>query len=337
MDALIGTTLAHYRVDEVLGYGGMGVVYGAHDTKLDRAVALKVLPDEIARDAAGLQRMRREAQALAAVQHPNIASIYGFEDQAALPFLVLERVHGETLASRLQRGPLTPEEALQIGHSIASALHVAHERDVVHRDLKPGNVMITTSGVVKVLDFGIAQRETGSSADQSRTRLTQAGAAIGTPGYMSPEQILASDLDHRTDIFSLGCILYECLAGTPPFQGVTAAEVMASTLHRVPSFRLLPGPTPSRFRGLLERCLEKEPDRRPLRMSQVRDEIDACLHGRDTNTVMLRSEAPEKKHNLPHQLTSFIGRKREVEEVHALLREARLLTLTGVGGPGSHG
>ena len=341
MDAIIGTTIAHYQVLENLGSGGMGVVYGARDTKLGRDVALKMLPEALCNSPEHLQRFAREARVLAALNHPNIAIIHGIEDQApTTPFLVLERVEGETLASRIRRSPLPLVEALQICRSIALALEAAHERGVIHRDLKPGNVMIAPSGVVKVLDFGIARWvprvSAGGGADLSTLEadLTQSGHAIGTPAYMSPEQIRALDQDERTDIFAFGCVLYEAVTGVPAFQGGTTAEVMGAVLHSEPDWLALPSQTPPKIKELLRRCLEKDPERRLHSMGEARDEVEAWLAGRQAAAVTDTAEMAPRRNNLPLQLTSFIGRRREVAECARHLKRSRLLTLTGIGGCG---
>ncbi|HKQ18105.1 MAG TPA: protein kinase [Candidatus Eisenbacteria bacterium] len=337
----MGKTVAHYEVFENLGAGGMGQVYGARDTRLGRTVAIKVLPDEVAKDTVHLHRLKREARALAAINHPNIAAIYGIEDDdPSSCFLVLERVDGETLAARLKRGPLPLADALRVGHSIAGALKAAHEKGIVHRDLKPANVMVSSSGVVKVLDFGIARLVPGGSSgdrasDETQTALTQPGRVIGTPAYMSPEQIRGAEQDERTDIFAFGCVLYESLTGTRAFRGATAAEVMASVLFREPNWRALPGTTPPPVRDLLGRCLEKDSSSRYRDMGDVRDLVEALIQGRPVESAPApRTEPDAKRHNLPAQLTSFIGRSLEVAECMHRLSLGRLLTLTGVGGSG---
>ena len=341
MDTLVGKTVGHYEVFENLGAGGMGLVYGARDTRLGRPVAIKVLPDEVAKDTVHLHRLKREARALAAVNHPNIAAIYGIEDDDPSGcFLVLERVDGETLAARLKRGPLPLVDALRIGHSIAAALQAAHEKGIVHRDLKPANVMVSASGVVKVLDFGIARLvPAGSSgdrpSDETVTALTQPGRVIGTPAYMSPEQIRGAEQDERTDIFAFGCVLYESLAGTRAFRGATPHEVMASVLFTEPNWHALPGGTPPPVRALLARCLEKDASARYRDMGDVREMVEALIEGRSVESVPAsRTEPDAKRHNLPVQLTSFVGRSLEIAECTHRLSQGRLLTLTGVGGSG---
>jgi eukaryotic-like serine/threonine-protein kinase len=217
-----GMTVGHYRIVERLGAGGMGEVFRARDTRLDRDVALKTLPPELSFDRSYLERLRREARALASINHPNVATLYEIEDADGHVVLVMELVEGETLAKRLSHSRLRIEKALATAMQIAEALEAAHRKDVVHRDLKPGNVMITRDGLVKVLDFGLAKRgqvhrRGGADAtDATRTAAsTPWGALLGTAGYMSPEQAEGEAVDHRSDIFSFGAVLYEMVAGRP--------------------------------------------------------------------------------------------------------------------------
>lgn len=344
MDSLIGTTLAHFQITESLGAGGMGVVYGAHDTKLDRNVALKILPETLAADPDRLQRFKREARLLAALNHPNIGRIYGIEEQpSGTPFLVLERLDGESLASLLDSGPLPLSEALRIARSIALALDAAHEKGIVHRDLKPGNVMVSPSGVVKVLDFGLARSMSPQSSTTdiagnatTRTHFTQTlhDHIVGSPGYMSPEQIRVGGEDERTDIFAFGCVLFESVTGMRAFPGANPAEETAAILYRDPDWAALPSQTPPKLRDLLRSCLEKDPERRLREMAEARGEVDALLSGRPAAFVVEHAEGSPKRHNLPLQLSSFIGRRREITACLGHMDESRLVTLTGVGGCG---
>jgi serine/threonine protein kinase/tetratricopeptide (TPR) repeat protein len=279
---MIGTTLTHYRITAKLGEGGMGEVYRATDTKLGRDVAIKVLPANISRDAQSLARFEREAKALAALNHPHIAGIYGFDAAQGTHFLVLELVEGETLSERLRRGPLPLKESLALARQIAEAIQEAHEKGIIHRDLKPGNVKITPNGRVKVLDFGLAKMEQSVRSEaESASALaadpdaptvpadrTQPGAVMGTPAYMSPEQARGQEVDKRTDIWAFGCCLFECLSGRKPFEGKTTSDLMASVLKSEPNWDLLPDETPAEVQTLLRRCLEKEP---PRRLSSIGD------------------------------------------------------------------
>jgi eukaryotic-like serine/threonine-protein kinase len=286
-----GTLLGTYEILAPLGAGGMGEVYRAQDTRLGRAVAIKVLPAELGNDPERLARFRREAQTLAALNHPNVATIHGLEEAAGTPYLVLELVEGEPLAARLGRGPLPLREALGIAGQIAAGIEAAHERGIVHRDLKPANVMISASGAVKVLDFGLARSEPNPSfsGDLSRTptatlEATVAGMIVGTLAYMSPEQARGQIVDRRSDVWSFGCILFECLAGRRCFAGGTATDVVARILEREPEWSALPDTTPARVREILRRCLRKDPNERPRDIRDVRLELAdvAAGGGRET-------------------------------------------------------
>ena len=252
-----GSKLGIYEIVAPLGAGGMGEVYRARDTRLGRDVAIKALPPQFAQDPDRLARFEREAKLLASVSHPHIAGIFGLEDIEKHRYLVLEFVEGETLAQRLDRGTPTIDESLQICRQIASALESAHENGIAHRDLKPGNVMITPAGDVKVLDFGLAKggMGSGSSSDISLSHSptlthqhTGAGVILGTAAYMSPEQARGRTVDKRTDIWSFGCVLYECLAGRQAFEGETVSDLIARILEREPDWEALPSRTPSRNR-----------------------------------------------------------------------------------------
>jgi serine/threonine-protein kinase len=245
---VIGTSFGHYRVTGHLGKGGMGDVYRAHDPRLGRDVALKLLPPEFTADAERLQRFEREAKLLASLNHPNIASIYGLEWLDGQQCLVLELVDGENLAERLARGAMPLAEALPIAAQIAEALETAHERGVIHRDLKPGNVMVDGAGRVKLLDFGLAKTLDHQPADgadflNSPTmsgRGTQVGVILGTAPYMSPEQARGKTVDTRTDIWAFGCVLFEMLTGSRPFTGSDVTEVLSAIIQVEPAFASLP-------------------------------------------------------------------------------------------------
>jgi serine/threonine protein kinase/Tol biopolymer transport system component len=275
-----GDRVGSYEIVGLLGAGGMGEVYRARDTRLHRDVAIKALPSEFAQDTARLARFEREARLLASLNHPNIATIHGIEETAGSILLVLERVEGETLAARLAAGPLPMEEAISVCSLVARGLEAAHEADVIHRDLKPGNVMVRPDGSVKVLDFGLAR--SGNSPDASRdqshsptlTAASQQGVILGTAAYMSPEQARGKPLDKRTDIFSFGCMLYECLTGRQAFGGDTASDTLAAILKSEPALNALPPETPARIRVLLRRCLEKDPARRLHDIADARLELE---------------------------------------------------------------
>jgi serine/threonine protein kinase/Tol biopolymer transport system component len=283
-----GRRLGAYQVQALLGAGGMGEVYRARDTKLQRDVAVKFLPHAFTSDPERLSRFEGEARVLAALNHPNIGAIYGFEDADGLRFLILELVDGQTLAERLanvsrQRagGPGLPiRDALSIAGQIAAALDVAHEKGIIHRDLKPANIKITPDGVAKVLDFGLAKTAGAPSAPdltQSPTmpaNFTSAGAVVGTARYMSPEQARGHAVDKRTDIWAFGCVLYEMLTGRAAFEGGSVSDTLAAVLGSEPDWDALPDGTPIAVRRLLQRCLEKDPKRRLRDLGDVHFDID---------------------------------------------------------------
>ena len=270
--------LGAYEIVSLLGRGGMGEVYRARDLKLNRDVAIKVLPDALSQDSERLGRLRREAQVVAALSHANIAQIYGVEDSNGVPALVLELIEGPTLADRIGDRPLAIPEALEIASQIADALEAAHERGVIHRDLKPANIKLTANGVVKVLDFGLAKPLVGSSAglDPSLVTVeaTREGTVAGTAAYMSPEQARGQALDRRTDVWSFGCIVFEMLSGERAFSGATVSDTLASVLTREPNFDRLPSSLSPTIVRLLRRCLEKDLKRRLRDLGDARLEID---------------------------------------------------------------
>ena len=272
-----GHKLAHYEILEPIGKGGMGEVYRARDGKLGRDVAIKVLPEEFARDAERLRRFRREAKILASLNHPNITAIYGLEHSESTHYLVLELVESETLAERIARGPIPADEAIDIAIKIAKALEEAHERGIIHRDLKPANIKITPDGKVKVLDFGLAKafaEETPGALSSNSPTLTRdgtrAGVILGTAAYMSPEQASSKPVDKRTDIWALGAVLFEMPSGKKPFPGDNLAVVLASVIKLEPEWDALARKASPRLRELLGRCLEKDPRERWRNIGDVR-------------------------------------------------------------------
>jgi len=280
-----GTLIAaKYRILDKLGAGGMGEVYRAEDLSLNRQVAIKVLPDVFSKDQERLARFEREARVLAALNHPNIAAIYGVEEADGKRFLVLELVEGETLAERLGKGSLPLEEAVDACRQIAEGLEGAHEKSIIHRDLKPSNVKITPQGKVKILDFGLARgfRDQISEVDLAKSPtitadMTQPGVILGTAAYMSPEQAKAKSVDKRTDIWSFGCILYECLTGKRAFEGETITETMAAILKSDPDYTLLPPEIRPLVSPVLRQCLQKDPSLRLRDIADVRLELRDLL------------------------------------------------------------
>ena len=278
-----GSRRGPYEILAPLGAGGMGEVYRARDTRLQRDVAIKALPAEFASDPERLARFQREARLLASLNHPNVAAIYGLEESDGACYLVLEIVEGESLAQRLAAGPLPVEEALAICAQIAAGVSAAHDAGVIHRDLKPGNVMIRPDGSVKVLDFGLAKgaEAKGNASDLSASPTvslgTQAGVILGTAAYMSPEQARGRELDKRTDIWSFGCILYECLTGRQVFREQTVSDTLAAILRGDPDWSILPAETPTKVRDLLKRCLQKDPKRRLHDIADAGIELEEAL------------------------------------------------------------
>ena len=277
-----GRRLGPYQIVESIGEGGMGQVYRARDARLHRDVAIKVLPAIAAADPDRIARFTREAQALAALNHPHIAAIYRFEECDGIQALVLELVEGPTLADRLMAGPIPVEEALPVAREIAEALEAAHEHGIIHRDLKPANIKLRPDGMVKVLDFGLAkvlEPVASTSATTSPTvaspAMTRTGILLGTAAYMSPEQACGKIVDKRADIWAFGCVLFEMLAGRRAFQGETVSDTLASVMRDAPPLRVLPASTPPRVRLLIARCLERDPKRRLRDIGDARIELDA--------------------------------------------------------------
>jgi serine/threonine protein kinase len=298
---LVGKTLGHYEILELLGKGGMGEVYRARDTKLDRDVAIKVLPEDFAGAPDRLARLQREAKLLAALNHPNIATVHALEGEGKACFLVLELVKGESLERKLASGTLSVEKALDICKQIAEALEAAHGHGIIHRDLKPANVLVTPDGRAKVLDFGIAksmQLDAGLVTTARATTLTVAGTLVGTPSYMSPEQVRGETLDKRTDIWAFGCVLYEALAGRRPFDRETVADTLAAIIEIQPDWRALPVAVPAIVESLVRRCLQKDRHRRLHDIADARIEIEEAL---------LEPSVPSRARRREHVVSSAAG------------------------------
>ena len=282
-----GTKLGSYKILALLGAGGMGEVYGARDMKLNRDVALKVLPGAFLLESERVARFNREAQVLASLNHPNIGAIYGLDEANGQQFLVLELVDGGSLASRIARGSLLVDEALQIAKQIADALEAAHEKGIIHRDLKPANIALTKDGIVKVLDFGLAKATEGASGAPvdlansptltSPAMMTGVGVILGTVAYLSPEQAKGRVADTRGDIWAFGCVLYEMLTAKHPFVGEDVSETLVSILTKEPDWAALPANTPPLIRRLLHRMLEKDRRRRLAHMADARFDIEEAL------------------------------------------------------------
>jgi Tol biopolymer transport system component len=338
---LTGRQLGGYRVMALLGRGGMGEVYRAHDARLGRSVALKVLPTKFTADAERLARFESEARMLASLNHPHIGAIFGLEDAAGIPALVLEFVDGETLAERLRRGPIALHDALRIADQIADALDAAHRKGIIHRDLKPANVKVTPDGVVKVLDFGLAKAAGSAAAppqedlSQSPTMaldVTRVGTILGTAPYMSPEQARGLPVDTRTDIWAFGCVLYEMLTGEPAFQGETLAETVTAILEREPDWKRLPSSTPSRIRELLRRCLQRDLIRRVQKIADARATIDLTRRG--WNRWRVAAIAAAAAAVLALSVAAYLALRPEssVTESPAELTQLRAVALTTLPG-----
>jgi predicted ATPase/tRNA A-37 threonylcarbamoyl transferase component Bud32 len=328
---MIGRTVTHYRILEKLGGGAMGVVYKGEDLKLKRPVALKFLPPELTRDSESKERFIQEAQAASALDHANICNIHEIDEtEDGQIFMVLTYYEGETLKNKIRRGALDSDEAIDIAIQLAQGLAKAHEKGIVHRDIKPANLVITIDGLVKIVDFGLAKLA-------GQTNLTRAGTVVGTVAYMSPEQARGEEVDQRSDIWSLGVVLYEMLTGQLPFKSENEGGMIYSILNREarPIAGLRQG-VPTELQRIISRAMAKRSEERYQRAADVQVDLKTLKRNAETRTNMSAptSEVHPKPSNLPLGLTSFVGRDRQMADIKRLLGENRLLTLTGAAGCG---
>ncbi len=328
--------LGMYEIVSAIGAGGMGEVFLALDTRLDRQVALKILPAEFERDGDRRRRFTREARAAAALSHPNVATIFDIGETGGVSYIAMEFVEGRTLADRMTGTTLAFEEMAGILIQIADGLHAAHTHGVVHRDIKPHNVMISPSGQVKILDFGLAKYDrptlTHTTADVTRDGPTTPGMVMGTVAYMSPEQAIGAPLDHRTDIFSLGVVLYQMATRRLPFNGATDLHTIDLIRHGEPDAVARHNDNvPADLERIIRKCLEKQPAQRYQSAQELVIDLQALKRMKEAG----HERPPDThRHNLPAELTSFVGRRKELAELPRVLASSRLLSLTGAGGAG---
>ncbi len=346
---MLGRTLGHYEVVDKLGAGGMGVVYKARDTHLERFVALKVLPADRVADPDRKRRFAQEARAASALNHPNIIVIHDIDEDSGVDYIAMELVAGRPLDQVITPGGVKVKDAVRLAAQIAAGLEAAHSAGIIHRDLKPANVMVSGQGHVKILDFGLAKlTETFASAAGATVTganpRTEAGVILGTLAYMSPEQARGEELDPRTDVFSLGVMLYELVAGRRPFEGRTMADVIAAiVMSEPPALGALRGESPEELDRIVALALVKDRERRYPSMAALRRDLDALALeiefqtrlGRATRSSPAAAAVPaHAAHNLPAQLTTFVGRAGELAEVRRLVEGHRLVALVGAGGSG---
>ena len=318
-------TTSRYRVLESLGRGGMGEVFLADDTQLSRKVAIKFLAEALEADEIARERLHREARSAAALDHPYVCKIHELTVLDGRTGIVMELVTGETLQARLRRAPLSPKEALEIAGEVAEALDEAHQHRVVHRDLKPSNVMLTKQGHVKVMDFGLAKQAPASSASQVDAEtvgaLTESGIRMGTPGYMSPEQLLGGQVDERSDLFAFGILLYELLAGVHPFTRASQSGTLSAILRETPSpVSQYAKDAPESARVTLDRLLAKEPGHRYQSFGEVRTDLSQLLH--DASGLTPVPQADRAAATAVSRRTALVGRESELAQARQLLDEA---------------
>ena len=327
---MVGQTISHYRILATLGSGGMGVVYRAEDTRLGRPVALKFLPPERALDPDAVERLRREARAASALNHPNICTIYDIGESDGRHFIAMELVEGQTLAARIAGRPLPLAEALPIAVQLADALDSAHARGIVHRDLKPANILVTLAGHAKILDFGLA-KQCGLADATIAESLTSAGTALGTIAYMSPEQARGLHVDARSDIFSFGLTLYEMLTGEPAFSGTTSAVIFDGILNReITPARMRTPSVPPALDRLIAATVAKDSAARPQRIREVADELRAILRAGSSGAG--RHAAPKAMPSVAVMPFRDLSPARDQEYFCEGIADDIITALSGLGG-----